>query len=245
MTITPERLDAERGLKLPQVLGELAEFNLKRYGEYALLYYEGREYTNSYLADQARRLAAGLLAQGVKPGDRVLVMLINSPEVMVAYQAILRMGGVVVPLLPVLKTLEVQHIATNCKPTAAIVNLPLVAVMRPALEASNLPQAASIIAVGDSAEAKAAGLVSYSELIERSEPLTQASPAKPEELAIIIYTSGTTGKPKGVMLSHNNKISNLLAGAGDIEHVRGLIDKPKEPGLAALPLAHAYGFDRF
>ena len=241
MTITPERLDAERGLKLPQVLGELAEFNLKRYGEYTLLYYEGREYTNSYLADQARRLAAGLLAQGVKPGDRVLVMLINSPEVMVAYQAILRMGGVVVPLLPVLKTPEVQHIATNCKPTAAIVNLPLAAVMRPALEASKLPQAASIIAVGDAAEAKAAGLVSYSELIERSEPLTQASPAKPEELAIIIYTSGTTGKPKGVMLSHNNKISNLLAGAGDIEHVQGLIDKPKEPGLAALPLAHAYG----
>ncbi len=241
MTLTPERLGEEADLKLPTVLGEMAEFNLKRYGEYTAIYYEGREITNVQIAEQARKLASGLLAQGVKPGDRVLVMLINSPEVIISYQAVLRMGGVVVPLLPVLKTPEVQHIAANCKPKAAIINLPLAPIVKPALDAADLPEPAILIGVGKPEEAVAAGLVSYSSLIDSSEPYTDPPPSKPEDLAIIIYTSGTTGKPKGVMLSHNNKVSNVVQSSGPKEHVMGTDPRPTEPRLVALPLAHAFG----
>ena len=59
--------------QLPQVLSELAEFNLRRFGEYTMVYYEGRAYTNTELAEQARRLGAGLQTQGVqagRPGNR-------------------------------------------------------------------------------------------------------------------------------------------------------------------------------
>ncbi len=241
MSVTPEQVGQENELRLPELLGELAEFNLKRYGEYTAVYYEGREVTNSQMADQSRRMATGLLAQGVKPGDRVLVMLINSPEVLIAYQAVLRIGGVVVPLLPVLKTPEIQHIAANCKPRAALINLPLAPVMQPALEAAELPEPAIIIAVGDAAEVKAAGLISFSELVANSEPFTDPPPCQPNDVAIIIYTSGTTGKPKGVMLSHRNQMSNITADKNSLEYILGRATRDKEPGLAVLPLAHAYG----
>lgn len=227
-------------IRLPEVLSELADFNLRRFGEFPFVHYEGRAYTNSELADQARRLATGLQAQGVQQGDRVLVMMANSPAVVVAYQAIARMGGVTVPLLPVLKTPEIQHIASNCEPRAVITNLPLVPLIQPALEAAQLSHPVTIIAVGDPEQVKAAGLVSYSELIADSEPLPATVAVKPDDLAIILYTSGTTGKPKGVMLSHNNQIYNLLA-VSDVDNLlSGAVDEP-EPVLVALPLAHAFG----
>src|SRR5689334_13997984 len=102
MIVPPDQLHQTTTLQLPERLGDLADFNLKRYGEYTYLYYEGQEFTNTWVADQARRLATGLQKEGVKSGDRVLVMMINSPQVIISYQAILRMSGVVVPLLPVL-----------------------------------------------------------------------------------------------------------------------------------------------
>jgi long-chain acyl-CoA synthetase len=245
MTISPQEVGTnipEGGLELPNLLSELADFNLRRYGERPYLYFEGNEYTNTWLAEQARRLAAGLQGQGVKQGDRVVVMMINSPEVVVAYQAIARIGAVVVPLLPVLKTPEIQHVAANCHPKAFITNLPLSALILPALTDAGLSEPAIIVAVGEATQAKAAGLVSYSDLIQQSAPLGVSPAIQPNDLAIILYTSGTTGKPKGVMISHNNQIANLKSAVGSyMEHVKGITNDPPKASLSALPLAHAYG----
>jgi long-chain acyl-CoA synthetase len=244
MTITSPELGTnipENGLELPKVLTELADFNLRRYGERPIIYFEGQAYLNTWLADQARRLASGLQALGVQQGDRVVVMMLNSPEVVAAYQAVARLGAVVVPLLPVLKTPEIQHVASNCEPKAFITNTPLSALILPALKEAGLTETV-VVAVGDPTQAKAAGLVSYSELVEKSEPLAASSEVKPDDLAIILYTSGTTGKPKGVMISHNNQISNLKAAVHSyLDHVSGVTNEPPKPGLSALPLAHAYG----
>ncbi len=241
MTAIPDQSKQTAELNIPERLGDLASFNLERFGEYNYLYYEGKPYTNSWLADQAQRLATGLQQEGVNPGDRVIVMMINSPEVLVSYQAILRMAGVVVPLLPVLKTPEIQYVAANCRPKAIITNLPLVPLIKPALQNAGLAEYTRIIAVGPEDEVKTAGVTGYSELISHNPPLSSTVPGSSEDLAIIIYTSGTTGNPKGVMLSHKNKISNLKAGASDLDHVLGRSPKPRETNLAALPLAHAFG----
>lgn len=227
-------------IRLPKVLSELADFNLHRFGEYSFLYYEGQTYTNAEIADQARRLAVGLRTQGVQQGDRVVVMLVNSPAVIVAYQAVARIGGVIVPLLPVLKTPEIQHIVNNCEPRAIIANLPLVSVVQPALDAAELPHPVTIIAVGEADQVKEANLVSYSELIANNEPQSETAQVQPGDLAIILYTSGTTGKPKGVMLSHNNQMANLMAVCNMEVLVSGAMPTP-EPQLIALPLAHAFG----
>jgi long-chain acyl-CoA synthetase len=168
--------------------------------------------------------------------------MLNSPEVLVAYQAIARMGAVAVPLLPVLKTPEIQHVAENCHPKAFITNLPLSAMILPAIQQANLPEPAVVVAVGDPEQVKGAGLIGYSELIEKSEPLANSPKIEANDLAIILYTSGTTGKPKGVMISHKNQISNLLSAAHTyIDHVRGITNDEPSPSLSALPLAHAFG----
>jgi len=240
MTTTPESPQTQAALKLPELLAELPEFNLKRFGETDFLIFEGQPFTNAQLADKARRLATGLQAQGLKVGDRVLVMMVNSPEVVISLQAIARVGGVIVPLLPVLKAAEIQHIAANCHPSAVITNLPLATMIKPALEAANLPKPAIIIAVGNPDEAKTAGLISFSELITSHEPLTTLPEVQPGDLAVIIYTSGTTGKPKGVMLSHNNLLFTWNSGQIP-EHVSGTNPRESEPVLAALPLAHVFG----
>jgi long-chain acyl-CoA synthetase len=238
-TLTPTAVTSAE-VKLPTLLGELAEFNLKRFGEYTYLHFEGRDYKNTEIADQARRLAGGLLSLGVKAGDRVVVMMLNSPDVYVAFQAIARISAVVVPLLPVLKTPEVQHIAGNCQPTAFITNLPLTNVIKPALEAVGLAGTTEIIALGDSSEVEAAGYTSYTKLIEDSEPYTAAPTGNPDDLAVIIYTSGTTGKPKGVMQSHNNQLRNILSGLSE-DYLLGRTTREPLPGLTALPMAHAMG----
>lgn len=227
-------------LTIPQVLGELAEFNLKRFGEYTYLHFEGHAYSNVEIADKARRVAGGLQAVGVMPGDRVVVMMLNSPDVYVAFQAISRMGAVIVPLLPVLKTPEVQHVASNCAPKAFIANLPITPIIKAAIEAAGLAGSTKIVALGDPTEVKAAGFISYTELVRNSEPFTAPSSAKPQDLAVIIYTSGTTGKPKGVMQSNFNQISNILAGASE-DFLLGKLDKPPMVSLTALPMAHAMG----
>ncbi|MGH2728009.1 MAG: AMP-binding protein, partial [Actinomycetota bacterium] len=90
-------------------LASLTDYNLDTYGDYEATTYEGRTDTNRELFDSGRRLASALNGMGVRPGERVAVMLPNCPEVGISYGGILRMGGVVVPVLFLLVTEELQH----------------------------------------------------------------------------------------------------------------------------------------
>src|SRR5581483_9372859 len=99
----------------PQVFYDLATYNYQQFGEYTQVIYEDpqqtREYTNVEIAREATQMAAGLRNLGIEQGDRVLVMMPNCPEVVIAYQAIARAGAVIIPVLPLLKPLEVHYIA--------------------------------------------------------------------------------------------------------------------------------------
>ncbi len=92
-----------------RVLYDLAIYNYLHFGTYKMLIHEDqqqeevREYTNVDVAREATQLAAGLQSLGIQKGDRVIVMMINSPEVIIAYQAIARAGAIIIPVLPLLK----------------------------------------------------------------------------------------------------------------------------------------------
>src|SRR5215468_2216510 len=90
-------------------LTRLAQESLEKYGEYVALAFEGRRYTNVEQDRSACRLAHALRRLGVAPGDRVLVMLPNCPEVMQSYGGILRVGGVIVPVIFLLGEAEVAN----------------------------------------------------------------------------------------------------------------------------------------
>ena len=77
---------------------QLANEGLEKYGEYPATFFEGRDYSNKEQLDYACRLATVLKDRGVKSGDRVVVMMTTCPHVPAAFQAIWRIGAVIIPI---------------------------------------------------------------------------------------------------------------------------------------------------
>src|SRR5580692_13123840 len=80
-------------------LARQAELALERQGDYDSLFFEGQWHTSGSLADRAAGFAAGLAGLGVRPGDRLLVLMANCPEVLITYSAAWRAGAAVTPLI--------------------------------------------------------------------------------------------------------------------------------------------------
>jgi long-chain acyl-CoA synthetase len=196
--------------------------NLLTRGGHVAIKLDDAELTYDQLDDAVARTAGLLKAKGVAPGDRVGVMLPNVPQFAVAYYGVLRAGGVVVPLNPLLKSREVSyHLADS---------------------GANL-----LLAWHESADAAHAGaeeagadcvLVepgSLEELARRCEPVAGNAPRAGDDTAIILYTSGTTGTPKGAQLTHANLIRNL-----EVSKALFGLDATAVT-LGALPFFHAFG----
>ncbi|MGH2506825.1 MAG: long-chain-fatty-acid--CoA ligase [Ktedonobacteraceae bacterium] len=235
-----------------RVLSDLAIYNCLNQEEYAALIYEyaetTRTYTNVEIAREATQLAAGLQALGIQQGDRVIVSTLNCPEVMIAYQAIARAGGVIIPAMPLLKAPEIHHIATNSQAKAVIASPILLPLLQEALK--DAPSIQHLIytnfGLEDALEVEGAFQVQpYSAVVATgaayAERYLEQLPnvaLTPDDLAVIIYTSGTTSKPKGVVLTHSNVISNAIS--NQVMSQDG-VPTPEQRALAILPLAHSFG----
>ncbi|MGH2795657.1 MAG: long-chain-fatty-acid--CoA ligase [Actinomycetota bacterium] len=210
-------------------LASLTDYNLDTYGEYEATIYDGRTYTNRELFDAGRRLANALTGLGFRPGERVAVMLPNCPEVGISYGGILRMGGVVVPLLFLLATEELQHILADSEAKAIITSPEFVA---RAIEAANgCHPAPAVLVAGGTAE----GALSFDGLVAAASPEAPLVDRASDDPALFMYTSGTTGKPKGVVLTHGNMLHQAEA-----VHEISELDRTAM-ALAVMPLAHAGG----
>ena len=91
------------------------EDHIKRLGEVPSLVFEEKPYTNGWIRDNSNRLANGLRSLGVEKGDRVVVSLAKCPEVMVAFQAIFRIGGIIAPIMFLISPDEVKFILSDCE----------------------------------------------------------------------------------------------------------------------------------
>src|SRR5690349_14380359 len=91
-------------------LARAAELALERLGDFDSLWFEGRWYRYGEQADRASRIGAALVEMGVQPGDRVAVMLENSPDVIVVYQAIWRAGASITPVIFLLGAEDLHRI---------------------------------------------------------------------------------------------------------------------------------------
>lgn len=94
--------------------------NIERFGEYTRLYFEDRSFTNAEELRYAGRLARILDSYGVSRGDRVVVMLPNSPELSAAFQATWMIGAVIVPVIPQWTAGEVTNILRGAEPIVAL-----------------------------------------------------------------------------------------------------------------------------
>jgi long-chain acyl-CoA synthetase len=211
-------------------LAHLAEESLDKYDEYVALAFEGRRYTNLDQEREASRLAHALRRLGVGAGDRVVVMLPNCPEVTQSYGAILKCGGVIVPVIFLLADHEVAHILVDSEAKVVITATDMLGKVE--AQIGVLPTLHHVLLVDGGGDGKTLSLAA-----ERAgEP--DAFPTvdrRPDDLAVILYTSGTTGVPKGVALSHDNLESNARAAASLNELGRD------DWAVAVLPLSHSYG----
>src|SRR6266849_6033852 len=131
-------------------LYDLSIYNCHTYGTFKSLIYEDaeevHEYTNVEIAKEATQLAVGLRRLGIEKGDRVIVMMINCPEVIISYQAIARAGGIIIPVMPLLKGPEVRYIAENSAAKAVITSPILLPLLHSAL--AGIPSMQHIISTG-------------------------------------------------------------------------------------------------
>ncbi|GGN12486.1 long-chain acyl-CoA synthetase [Actinoplanes campanulatus] len=200
-------------------LGVLAEQAYQRLGHYESLFFEGRWLTSTEIHERSTRVAAGLRAHGVRPGDRVVVMTMNTPEVFISYRAIWRAGAVVTPVIFLQSEPELRHILTDSGATAAIISPELAGLFGKAADGLGI----TTFVIGGN----------YADL-ETGEP-AGIEPRADDDLAALLYTGGTTGRAKGVMLSHRGLWEN---GRG-IEKVARSANTTRS--LLPLPLSHAYG----
>lgn len=211
-------------------LALLSDDNIQRFGEYEALAFEGRRITNMDQHRAASRVAHALVRLGVQPGDRVVVMLPNCPQVMQSYGGILRVGAVIVPVIFLLGEAEVAHIVADSEARVVITSSDMVGKIEKQIGV--LPNLRHVLLVSGGGQS---GLRSFEEETDGESDRFEAVPRGDGDLAVILYTSGTTGTPKGVALSHANLESNARASASLFE-----LDRERW-GVGVLPLSHSYG----
>ena len=175
------------------------------------------------LSEASARVAGLLRKQGVGPGDRVGIMMPNVSEVPVVYYGILRAGGVVVPMNPLLKGREVAYYLGDSGAG------PVFAWHAFAEEArAGAQQAGAELIVVDE--------VGFPDLLASVLPDDVVADRDSTDTAVILYTSGTTGQPKGAELTHGNLISNTEVARTDIVRAR-----PEDVIFGGLPLFLVFG----
>jgi long-chain acyl-CoA synthetase len=195
-------------------------------GDRAALRFGALAWTYAQVEAEAGRIAAGLQALGVAPGDRVAMQVRNRPEFVFIFFAIQRLAAIAVPIDVRLQAAEVEHVLAHSGARVLLHDEDL---------ASRLPRARmAALQVEPVAlpEPGAGGLFARSSACQIPDP----QPIENEDdVAIILYTSGTTGKPKGAAISHFNVVHSVLHHAGNL----GLTSEDRS--LVAVPLSHVTG----
>ena len=190
-----------------------------------------RALTYAQWDERANRLANGLLARGLKKGDRVALLAYNAVEWMELYVGLSRAGLVAVPINFRLLAPEIGYIVAHAEAKAIVVQDALRPVVEQARAEWPIAPGCSIL-FGASAPAPA-GWQDYEALMAAASPAPPAVDVRPEDLFALMYTSGTTGRPKGAMRSHEGNA--LLAFATALEF--GL--SADDTGLLVMPMCHA------
>jgi len=209
------------------------------------------------ISDDAWRFANGLRAAGVKKGDRVAIVLPNTPQFVVAFFGALRAGAILVPCNPLYTVPELRHQLQDSGAETLVVLSRLYPVAKAAREGTQLkrlyvtnikeempPIFRALFTVAREKKdghrqdySSDPGVASFHALVKRSAPTPFEAGATQNDIALLQYTGGTTGISKGAMLSHRALVANTLqcrawhVGTKDGEGV----------SLAIMPFFHVYG----
>jgi acyl-CoA synthetase (AMP-forming)/AMP-acid ligase II len=193
------------------------------------------ETTSPEVIERAGRVAAGLAALGVRPGDVVGFQLTNRVENAVVHAAVLLCGAVALPIVPIYKLREISFVLRQSG-AAALIAFPAAAADVLAVR-KELPGLRAVIAVPDGGDAPAPpGATAWTEL-ESAGTLAACAPASPDEVAVLVYTSGTTAEPKGVQHTHRTLLAEMATLPGLRRDADGVVY------LDAFPPGHVAGLN--
>jgi len=212
----------------------------------------GRRLTYQQIKGLSDRFAASIRSLGIRRGDRVVLLLPNSPQFVIAYYGLLKAGAVIVPLNPLSAERELEFYLTDSGAEAAITiplflnkvaslrgKTPLKLIIYSRL-ADFFPFPLNLVQGFREQRLMrglhGAALVDFKELLKQAlRPDWYPEPVQPDEMAVLIYSGGTTGVAKGIMLSHFNFVANAhqIIAWGHLTDEQGI--------LAVLPLFHGFG----
>jgi long-chain acyl-CoA synthetase len=241
-------------MKLPRLtLPQMLRRSVIRRRRADAIVFEDHTLSYATLWDEVNRVAAGLQKLGLRRGDRVVIMMQNCPQFVIAYFGVLQAGGIVSPTSPIYTVREASHQWLDCGAKVAIAS----ASLRPVVEGarSACPDLAHVVWTGDEDYKARAHARLRRTLVGRGRPLDPTArdvrwaelvaagrrpvpvPVRPSDVACLQYTGGTTGTSKGTMLTHSNLVSNAHQA---VEFLLRDHDLSGEKLMAALPLFHIY-----
>lgn len=205
-----------------------------RFGSKTALIAGDTSLTFAELDQLSDRLAAGLIALGIAEGDRVLMVVENSAEAVIAFFAVWKARAVPCPLHASIKQDKLRVIIDGTTPFAIMVQARFVPVVEASFSRGTDCAPAKILLGGLPANA-ADGWIACDEMASREGGPLSPNSRSDEALALLIHTSGSTGTPKGVMHSH---ASLLFACASIIDYLENTAD---DVVLSVLPISFGYG----
>ena len=234
-----------------QTLGSLPERAARRWGAREALYFKGRRWSFAELSRGVDRLARGLLALGVRPGEKVALWMVNRPEFIEAMFAVAKIGAILVPINTRLRTEDTAYILGQSDSAALLFAdrsgpvdyLAMVKELAPSLRAGAVREERFkhlrlVVSAGEAPRAETmhwTAVQAAGDAVEEAALRARADAVDPDATAFFMYTSGTTGFPKGAM--HDHAI------------VRNLVDRgfrmaitPSDTIMMYLPLFHLFGF---
>src|SRR5207245_9446615 len=228
--------------------GDLTDAAAARWGDREALVFRQRRYSFRQIAAEVDRVGRGLIRAGVRPGEKVAVLLVNGPELIFAMFALAKIGAVHVPINTRFRTVDLAQVLERSNTSTLITHdvsgpVDYLAMVRELAEldgagdarrvrSRRLPDLERVIVVSDR---EYSGAWSWPELLEAARSVDAAvvtgrtAAVRPTDTVFIMYTSGTTGFPKGVMRDHS-----LLAHLAD--RYRRLQSSERDVFVNYLPL---------
>ena len=190
---------------------EFLEQSAEHFPDKIALIYQNQRVTYKEINDQTNRLAYNLVENGVKSGDRVLLLLGNSPEYIISYYGILKAGAIAVPVNTDVKAAGLEWMIKDTNSKILISSSNFYRTLHDCILQNTTLEKIIMCNPKSSQTDFGISTISWADIFQNTAKSKPDILLDKHDLASIIYTSGSTGKPKGVMLSHKNIVSNTVA----------------------------------
>lgn len=188
------------------LLSDLLRDSAQKYPDKAAMIFQDTRLSFAELDKKSNQVAAHLRSRNIGPGDRVALVFENSPAALIYFWGVLKSGAQNVDIPSLAGRAVVESCLEESKPKALAIQA---SQLKKLLEGTPAPLPGIVLSTRDAPSSVA--FTALEDILEKESDAPQRPSSAKDDVAVVIYTSGTTGRAKGVMLSHDNLISNITS----------------------------------